>query len=60
MKPLTIIAALLLLGGCAICEQHKTACTIGAVVIAGTAVAMAEAHHGTTLPPPPERIARTK
>lgn len=56
----TIILAALILSGCATCERHPTICVVGTVVIAGTAVAMAEAHHGTTLPPPPERIARTK
>lgn len=39
-----IIASILLLSGCATCQEHKTACAVGAVVVGGAVVAAAASH----------------
>lgn len=48
LRAIAVVSALLL-GGCATCERHPTACVVGGAVLAGTVVAMAAAHN-----PPPQ------
>lgn len=59
MKKITVALACIAMAGCATCERHRTACEVGAVVIAGaalTAVAVSESHScsvtGATYAPP--------
>ena len=46
---LPFIASIVLLSGCATCQEHKTACAVGAVVIAGVVVAAAASNHGSSM-----------
>jgi hypothetical protein len=44
------LAALLALSGCATCQQHPIACSVGSAVIVGSAAAMIAAHRSTVPP----------
>jgi len=56
----SILAITVAAGGGALCAQHPAACAVGAALVAGTAVAMVNAHghrelptsHPSTPPPP--------
>ena len=41
------IALILLLSGCATCQEHKVACTVGAIVIGGAVVVAASNSGGS-------------
>jgi hypothetical protein len=46
LKVVTLVSALLALGGCATCQNHPYVCAIGGAIIVGSVVATVEAHQG--------------
>ena len=44
MKALVLLS-ILLVAGCATCQEHKVACTVGAIVAAGAVAAVASSSH---------------
>jgi hypothetical protein len=45
-RPLVIASAVIALSGCATCREHPVFCAAATAVVVGSAVALAEAHHG--------------
>jgi len=40
-----LLAAVLLVSGCATCQQHPVACTVAGAIVTGSVVATIEQHH---------------
>jgi hypothetical protein len=51
-----LIAALLLLGGCATCREHPVACTVAGAIVAGSVAATIEQHHHAEPGSRPEQL----
>jgi hypothetical protein len=43
-----LLAAVLLVSGCATCERHPVACTVAGAIVAGSVAATIEQHHPIT------------